>query len=1006
MDTEQSRIEADLRGVLDGEVYCDPLYTQLYASDASLYEIPPIAVVRPRHAKDVAQCVRYAAENAIPLFPRGGGTGLAGQSLGPGIILDFSRFMRRFLGIDRDAQTVRVQPGITLADLNRSLQREGLILGVDPPTRSVTTLGSLIAIDALGSHFMRYGTAGDAVVSLGGVLADGEEVRFSKIPWQRPDTGNARIDYLASEIGQLLNANRALIKSPPWRGVARGCGYRLESLLDQNTIDLARLQSGAEGTLSVITEATLRVVHIPAARGVVLLFFEKLEFAARAAIDARRDQVAACDLMDRRLIEIARELDPRYEAMLPRGAEALLLIEQQGNDAAEVRQSLGSLVQRIVRRAPSTQQSRIVVDDLERDFIWKLSRRIVPRLVQLPGVQRPLPFLDDIAIPPDRMPEFLVEMQNTLKAERVTATLFAHAAQGHLQIRPFLDPNSEEDMAKLQRIADRLYQKAIDFRGVISGEHAVGLSRSSYIRQQLGDLYPICRRIKELFDPKSILNPGKLITDAPPKPLDNLRPQAILKVQSEYRRPLTQTARQEPKPLVPEDNQLAKPSPSMLPILNWSSNNSMEATAASCNGCGRCRTTAPAERMCPMFRLSRAEEASPRAKANLLRGLLSGRVPLRHMESDDMRQVADLCFHCHQCRIDCPASVDVPRMMVELKAQHAATHGLDWTDRLLSRMDLLTAAASRFPRLANWALENRSMRWILEKTTGIAISRRVPQIARQSFMKWAVKQRLTRPNRGAGRKVLYLVDQYANWNNPMVGMALVHVLQHQRVEVYVPTWQTVTWMTKIAHGDIDRVRKLIGPQIRLLADAVRHGYTIVTTEPTAALCLQHEYPQLIDHEDAKTVAANTQEAGIYLWEMHKRNELELDLKPLTVSVMYHTPCHLRALDPEHTGMRLLQLIPGLSLQHADAGCSGMAGTYGMKRKTYRTSLRVGWGLISAMQSTTAQIGSTECTSCKLQMEQGVDKPTIHPIALLAYAYGKLPEVRPWIQSHHEGLTVQ
>jgi Fe-S oxidoreductase len=597
-------------------------------------------------------------------------------------------------------------------------------------------------------------------------------------------------------------------------------------------------------------------------------------------------------------------------------------------------------------------------------------------------------------------------MQNTLKAERVTATLFAHAAQGHLQIRPFLDPNSEEDMAKLQRIADRLYQKAIDFRGVISGEHAVGLSRSSYIRQQLGDLYPICRRIKELFDPKSILNPGKLITDAPPKPLDNLRPQAILKVQSEYRRPLTQTARHEPKPLVPEENQLAKPSPSMLPILNWSSSNSMEATAASCNGCGRCRTTAPSERMCPMFRLSRAEEASPRAKANLLRGLLSGRVPLRHMESDDMRQVADLCFHCHQCRIDCPASVDVPRMMVELKAQHAATHGLDWTDRLLSRMDLLTAAASRFPRLANWALENRSMRWLLEKTTGIAISRRVPQIARQSFMKWAMKQRLTRPNRGAGRKVLYLVDQYANWNNPLVGMALVHVLQHQRVEVYVPTWQTVTWMTKIANGDIDRVRKLIGPQIRLLADAVRQGYTIVTTEPTAALCLQHEYPQLIDHEDAKTVAANTQEAGIYLWEMHKRNELELDLKSLTVSVMYHTPCHLRALDPEHTGMRLLQLIPGLSLQHADAGCSGMAGTYGMKRKTYRTSLRVGWGLISAMQSTTAQIGSTECTSCKLQMEQGVDKPTIHPIALLAYAYGKLSEVRPWIQSHHEGLTVQ
>ncbi len=1010
MDAEQSRIEADLRGVLDGEVFCDPLYTQMYASDASLYEIPPVAVVRPRHSQDVAQCVRYAAENSLPLFPRGGGTGLAGQSLGPGIVLDFSRFMRRLLNIDRDARTVRVQPGITLADLNRTLQREGLILGVDPPTRSVTTVGSLIAIDALGSHFLKYGTAGEAVISMHAVLADGDDVKLAKVPWQRAETGNARLDHIASEIGQLLNANRNLIKNPPWRGVARGCGYRLEAALDQDSVDLARLQSGAEGTLTVITEATLQVDTIPAARGVVLLFFEKLEYAARAALDARRDSVAACDLMDRRLIEIARELDPRYEAMLPRGAEALLLIEQQGSDAGEVRQRLTALVQRVVRRSPSTQQSRIIVDDLERDFIWKLSRRVVPRLVQLPGVQRPLPFLDDIAIPPDRMPEFLVEMQNALKSERVTATLFAHAAQGHIQIRPFLDPNAPEDMFKLQRIADRLYQKTIDFRGVISGEHAVGLSRSSYIRQQLGDLYPICRRIKELFDPMSILNPGKLITDAPPKAIDNLRPQSMLRIQSDTRRTRTGTSLRKGRGLrsgTPVSEGVSPTAaPSMLPILNWSSGINMESTAAQCNGCGRCRSTAPAERMCPMFRLSRAEEASPRAKANLLRGLLSGRIPIRHMESDDMREVADLCFHCHQCRIDCPASVDVPRMMVELKAQHAATHGLDWTDRLLSRMDLLTALASRFPRLANWALENRATRWFLEKTTGIAISRRLPQIARQSFMKWAVKQRLTRPNRGAGRKVLYIVDQYANWNNPLVGMALVHVMQHQKVEVYVPTWQTVTWMTKISHGDIERVRKLIAPQLRMLADAVRQGYTIVTTEPTAALCLQHEYPQLIDHEDAKLVAKNTKEAGMYLWEMHTRNELELDLRPLTVSVIYHLPCHLRALDPEHSGMRLLQLIPGLSVHAADAGCSGMAGTYGLRRKTYRTSLRVGWGLVSAMQGTTAQIGSTECTSCKLQMEQGVDKPTIHPMALLAYAYGRLPEVRTWIQSRHEGLTVQ
>jgi len=1037
MDADQSRIEADLRGVLDGEVFCHPIRTQLYASDASIYEIAPLAVVRPRHANDVTQCVKYASENSLPLFPRGGGTGLAGQSLGPGIVLDFSRFMRRMVHVDVENKVARVQPGLALADMNRILAKERLVFGPDPPTRAVTTIGSVLAIDTLGSHFLRYGTAGSTLMSAQCVLADGDQVTLSNTPWRVPTSANAKLNALVSEIGQLLWSNRAIIKAPPWRGVARGCGYRLESAIDHDHVDMARLQSGAEGTLSILTEATVKLEPLPGARGVVLMFFEKLELAARAALDARRDNVAACDLMDRRLIEIARELDPRYESMLPRGAEALLLIEQQGNDVPEVRSRLGVLIQRIVRRAPSTQHTRIVVDDAERDFIWKLSRRVIPRLYRLRGSSRPLPFVEDISIPPDRLPEFLIEMQNILKADRVTGTLFAHAAHGHLHLRPFLDPHAPEDVLKMQRIADRIFEKVIEYRGVISGEHAVGLSRSSYLRQQLGDLYPICRRIKELFDPKGILNPGKLITDAAQKTTDNLRPPSIV-INPKRKASLAgnadqndlsvngngaennviasgESANSNANPLVASEGTAVEEVPTrgaatanktFLPILAWSESESLEITANSCNGCGRCRSNSPTERMCPMFRSTRGEEASPRAKANLVRGLLSGKLPLHFAESDELKEIADLCFHCHQCKIDCPASVDIPKLMVEIKAQYTATNGLRLNDRLLSRLDLLTALASRIPRLANWGLENRYARWLLEKTTGIAQGRRLPSIARQPFMRWAAKNRLTRLNRGAGRKVLYLVDHYANWNNPLVGMALVQVLQHQNVEVYVPPWQSVTFMAKIIMGDIEKVRRMIAPQIRQLAEAVRQGYQIVTTEPTAALCLKFEYVQILDNEDAKLVAANTWDAGQYLVQMHTNNELELDIKPLTTSVIYHTPCHLRALDQNHSGMRLLNLIPGLAVQHADAGCSGMAGTYGMRKQTYRTSLRVGWGLISKMQETTAQIGSTECTACKLQMEQGIDKPTIHPIALLAYAYGKLPEVRPWIQSRNEGHTVQ
>ena len=999
MDADQIRIEADLRGVLDGEVYCHPLYTQMYASDASLYQIAPIAVVRPRHEGDVAQCVKYAAENSLPLFPRGGGTGHAGQSLGPGIVLDFSRFMRRILKLEPDEKRVRVQPGLPLAELNRSLAKHKLVFGADPATRSVTTIGSVVAIDSLGSHFLKFGTAGDSLLESNVVLADGERVRLGKHRWQNPQTDSLKLDRLVSEVGQLLWANRTIAKNPPWRGVARGCGYRLE-ICDHETVDLVKLQSGAEGTLSIMTDMTLQLHAMPEARGVVLLFFERLELAFRAAAEARRDKVAACDLMDRRLIEIARDLDPRYETLLPRGAEAMLLIEHQGADTIEVRNRLTSLAQRIVRRAPSTLQSRVILDDNERDFIWKLSRRVIPRLYRIKGPARPLPFVEDMAVPPDRLPEFVIDVQNTLKSERVTGAIFAHAAHGHLHLRPFLDPNSPDDVARMQRIADRLFERVIEYRGVVSGEHAVGLSRSSYLRQQLGELYPICRRIKEIFDPQGILNPGKMVSDSSQKITDNLRPtatQVAIANEPEQNSVNVETA---PIPAVPLS---AK---AFLPILHWPESESIESSAESCNGCGRCRSTAPNERMCPMFRATRSEEASPRSKANLMRGLLTGSIPANIAESDELKGIADLCFHCHQCRIECPASVDISKMVMEMKSQYTATNGLGFSDRLLSRMDLLSTAASRFSSLANWSIENSLMRWLLEKSTGIAQGRRLPRFARQSFMRWASRNRLTRPNRAGGKKVLYLVDQYANWNNPLLGMSFVSVMQHQKVEVYVPAWQTVTWMARLTMGDAEKVRKLIGPQVRQLAEAVRQGYEIVSTEPTAILCLKHEYLQLLDNEDAKLVAKHSWEAGQYLWLLHEQNELELDFKPLSTSVLYHTPCHLKALDSKHTGLRLLDLIPGVTVQDANAGCSGMAGTYGMKQRNYRTSLRVGWNLISTMQGTPAQIGSTECAACKLQMEQGTDKPTVHPIALMAYAYGKMPEVRNWIERRNEGLSVQ
>jgi FAD/FMN-containing dehydrogenase/Fe-S oxidoreductase len=1035
MEPEQIRLQADLRGLISGDVYCDPIFTQMYASDASVYEIRPLGVVRPRSTTDVSEMLKYCQEHRIAVFPRGGGSGLAGQSLGRGIVVDFSRYMRRIQAPSNG--TVRVQCGVVQADLNREIGNHGLLFGPDPATRSVSSIGSMIAIDAAGSHFPRYGSTGDCVESVTVVLASGEVVELAQHAWASDRVTDTSVGAIAQQVGLLLQQSSALLLRPPWTDVARGCGYRVEKVLDGDRVNLARLMSGSEGTLGIITEATLKTEIIPKVRGLLMLFFSRLEMAAKASVDLARENLTACDLMDRRLLEIARESEPVYSTIVPRGAEAMLLVEMEGDDPSLVRSRLLQILQRLQRKGKPVVSYRLTTDNAERNLLWRLARRVIPRLYRLKGTMRPLPFVEDISIPPNRLPEFLLEVQNILKAERITATLFSHALHGQVDLRPFLDLANVEDQMRLSSLSETLYEKVLEFGGCVSGEHAFGLSRAAWAEKQLGPRLELCRKIKQVFDPEGVLNPGKFLSPTPPKVNENLRPvpyfqskassisigtesiplgnafEAAASVFGSAKAVDEQLLKGELK-RIPWDESLPVESSERLPrfekialpvLLEWNDSESLAFAARSCNGCGRCRTSAAAERMCPVFRVHKGEEASPRAKANLMRGLLTGSLEMEHLESRELKAISDLCFNCHQCRIECPASVNIPKLVQEAKAQHVAGHGLPLSERLLNRVDALAAFGSRFPNVSNWSLGNPAMRWILEKSFGIWQGRKLPKVARRSFLKWAAREKLNRMNRTAGRKVLYFVDQYVNWHNPILGRALIEVLRHQNVEIYIPTGQTPSYMAMLAAGDVVRARKLIKQNVKILSEAVRQGYDIVTTEPSAALCLREEYRHAFDDEDTELIAKNTYEACGYLWAMHTRNELELDFKPVNMSVLYHEPCHSRVLDSSGPALNLLQLIPGLLVQFADAGCSGMAGTFGLQRKNYRLSLRIGRGLIGKMKETSAQLGTTECTSCKLQMEQASPKPTVHPVAMLAYAYGRMPQLAAWFISRNEGTVV-
>jgi Fe-S oxidoreductase len=545
----------------------------------------------------------------------------------------------------------------------------------------------------------------------------------------------------------------------------------------------------------------------------------------------------------------------------------------------------------------------------------------------------------------------------------------------------------------MESLAGELYEKVWLLHGTISGEHGDGLSRTPFLARQYGPLVNVFRELKQIFDPHGLLNPGKIVPLVPTRMTQNLRPARIQ---------LTDSTRG-----VDESPQLQNGQPlQTFPLqLAWRGDE-LAAAARVCNGCGACRSATLDVRMCPIFHANPCEEASPRAKANLVRGIVSGDLPRDVLLQDACKEVADLCVHCHMCRLECPANVDIPKLMLEAKAAYVRTNGQTFHDWLLARIDTLSALASRLPGVANWAIANPQARWLLEKSTGIAQGRKLPRLARRSFLQQSAMRWLHHPLRTPGEKVVYFVDTYANYYDTQLADALVAVLRHNGVGVYVPQDQLEAAMPMIAQGALEPARGIAQRNVALLAETIRQGYTIVATEPSAVLALTHEYPMLLDDDDdALVVAQHAFEACHYLWQLHQAGRLKLDFEPQRISVGYHVPCHLRALGVGATAENLLRLVPGVRVNRLEKGCSGAAGLWGVKRDNYRASLRAGLELMTTVRNGSFQIGMTECSTCKMQMEQSSAKPTLHPIKLLALAYGLMPEVAALVRSRGRPLVV-
>ena len=1014
MDERRARIYDDLRGLVAGELYFEPLDRAPYAHDASLYEIDPLGVVVPRTEDDVATVVRYAAEHRIPLHARGAGTDTGGGTLGDGIVIDFSRHLRKIVKIAADR--VVVEPGVVLETLNAELAPLGRRLEPVPVNARIGTLGGMISVDAAGVRSLRFGSMADQVEQLRVAMADGEIVDLGFKPWPAYDEEPATFtDLIVRKLQNVYRQSQKRLTQLMSTMPRNRAGYALGRAAGAKGINLARLVSGSEGTLALVLQAVLRTVALPAAQGVVVLPFARLADAAISAQHCLGSELepSVCDLYDWRLLSLARDADPRFHAWIDEAAESVLIVEFESDRHEEVAGKLRLLIERMTREGLLKADPVTVFRRAECEQLVALRRLTEPLLMKSRSKSRPLAIVDDLAVPPDRLASVLRQLQDRLKRHGVLWTMNAYAGDGRIRLRPFLDLADPGDRARLEPLAREIYNLVIEAGGTISASQGCGLARTQFLPRQYGELVQVFREIKDAFDPSNLLNPGKVVGDDPHLMVKDLKHFPTLPLALDYDSGsvlIPGTATGSGSFRVLEAEQRAEPGgesgsaarqhevPSgdcsvILPVLRWPEPGAL-AMASACHGCGECRTLDPTLRMCPSYRAHRREAATPRSQANLVRQIATGQVDPKLWGSEEFKAHAGLCIHCKLCQPECPAGVDVSSLMLEAKAAFVENHGLPPGDWVFSRLEMWARLASRFPIISNFLMSRRSARWLIERVLGVSRHRVLPRVRRTPFTRRAQRLGLARPRpHQSGPRVVYFVDVYANYYDHELAESVVAVLHQAEVNVFVPPRQRSSGMAPLIVGDIDYARDLALCNLRVLGNAVRDGYTVVCSEPTAALMLRQEYVKLTDDLDAELVAQNTMDLGQYLAGLDARGQLPRPHEPLHARVGYHQPCHLRALDVGMPGLDLIRRIPELDVEFINRGCSGMGGTYGLGRDQFRTSLRAGRDLLRRLKDDDIEVGATECGACRIQMEQGLTKPTLHPIKFLSLGYGLNPSLR-------------
>jgi FAD/FMN-containing dehydrogenase/Fe-S oxidoreductase len=937
-----------LKKRISGEVRFDRVSRLMYSTDASIYEIEPIGVVIPRTHEDVFAAMEVTRDFKVPVLPRGGGTSLAGQTVGEAVVLDMSKYLNRVLEVNREERWAIVEPGVVQEQFNLHLRPMGFLFGPDTSTANRATIGGMIGNNSAGSHSIVYGKTIDHVLELEAVLASGEGRTFAGMTTSEA----GRKGGLEGRIAEIARLHRDQIERRFPKIMRRVSGYNLDEFVRNGQFNLSKMIVGSEGTLAMVHKAKMRIEPRPPATALCVVHFADIVESIRASDVILPFNPAAIELVDDMILDLARaslELS-RQMGFIEGKPAAILLVEFYGENETELRSKIEALEAALKREHLGYAYVR-AFDAAEQTSIWKVRKSGLGLLLGMKGERKPIAFVEDCAVEPSKLPEFFVRFRDVIHKFGTTAGYYGHASVGCLHIRPLINTKDRRDIQVMKDMTDEIADLVMEFGGGMSGEHGDGLARS-YLNEKLfgPELYRAFRDVKHAFDPEGRMNPGKIV-DAPP---------------------MTQNLRYGPE----------YETISLNTHYDFSREGGLSTAVELCNGAGVCRKKNEGT-MCPSYMVTLEDQHSTRGRANLMREILSGKLPAHEFSGQALHDALDLCLECKGCKAECPSNVDMAKLKYEFLAHYNERNGAPLRSRIFAHIHALSRIASVWPGLANSVMNSSWVRGAMDRYGGIDVRRKFPTIARQRFESWFHKRQHdsnTKHAPGASGKVVLFHDTFMSFNYPDVGKAATLLLEAAGYTVELVE-RRCCGRPMISKGLPDEARENAEFNIRQLRPFVENGYSIVGCEPSCILTFRDEYPDLVKGPGAKAVGGASFLLEEFIVRERNAGRWNLEFKRQPAKALIHGHCHEKAL----IGSRYLReaMAMAYTVEEVDSGCCGMAGSFGFEKEHYDISIAIGRRrLFPAVEGKPDAVVVAPGVSCRQQIEHATGRTVLHPAEAL------------------------